>query len=726
MASLISRVDSSPFFDSQRILRLFALNSIPSPQHEAEIRGYLLQLSNLSIQLQADTKDTLGESEEKQKLIRALELAKQLYRTIVSASRKLPQEILQRIFSFCVVGLDSEASSFKAALVLSHVSRNWRSAALSYPTLWSTLTIDMLKIAASSQTVSDVAILLERSKNIPLTVVLLARRSLATGGGSTILGQHDPHPVGNALISFLKVTLPSVCFRVRSLKLHCQSDIDLGPGQRSLSPLSAPPAPMLERLNMPVDLTRGPFMIHWMQALISGAPRLRYLSCRAPFTAIQNIVQWRNIEALDLLDPSNRLSCLNLLQISDLLSAAPTLRVLAVGLSDQPESPAGGPATLVLPSLRILTIHAHRTTRFGDFLDRFTLPSLLSLTISGIMEPWPEIPMRAFLARSRCPIKQLSVPDTPITPDILISHISTDVIHTSLEDLRLHKTSTVMVDRLLEHLTFQPNAPSYLNLHTLVCALSPMEHAQAFVRFVSSRLDPDASIQMAKLKRVHVNIPSDASQTNAALELVAFLITAEKIEASVVRYNSWDLENFNPPTPPTRDYGEEDCDAAPDHVPVITDDSCLDDLELAYPDDHEMRFFDGDYQPLTTDETTPALMETQNRLDPGVGETNEERRLPAEYPQSTGSSTPSPERKRRRFISERARMTSECAECGRSLIEDTNLFVTCSAGCGNRYHLKCRGLVEKPKSRWYCGVLCRPTRSPAKNKRKTRVLHHGC
>ncbi|KAK1232778.1 Gypsy retrotransposon integrase-like protein 1, partial [Marasmius sp. AFHP31] len=654
--------DGSPFFDSQRVLKLFILNSIPSPQHEAELRGYLLQLSKLSIRLRADTKDALGSSEEKEKLFRALELAMQLYRTIVSAHRKLPPEILQRIFSFCVMGPDSEVSSFKTALVLSHVSRNWRSVALSQPTLWSKVTVDVLKIAASAQTVSDVAILLERSKNIPLTIILLATRSPATGGDTTLLGQHDPHAVGNALISLLKETLSSVYFRVCSLEIHCQSDTDLGPGQRSLSLISAPPAPILERLDMPVDLTRCPFVVHWIQTLISGAPHLRYLSSRTPSIAIQSAVQWHSMETMDLLEPSNQLSCVNLSQISILLSAAPTLRVCAVGLSDQHvEYPAGVPATLTHPSLRVLTIHAHRTNRFGDFLDRFTFPSLLSLTISGIMERWPETPMKAFLARSRCPIKQLSVPDTPIAPDIIISHISTDVVRNSLEDLRLHKTSTAMVDRLLEHLTFQPNAPSYLNLHTLVCAVSPTKHTQVFSRFASSRLDSDASTQVAKLKRVHLNVPSDASQTNATLELVAFLIM-EKIEASVVQYNPWDLENFNPPTPSTREYGEEDCDTAPDHDPAIQDESCLDDLELAYPDDHEMRLFDGDYQPLTTDEKTPALMETQYRLDPGVGETNEEHRLPAGYPPSTGSSTPSPERKRRRFISERARMSSELWE----------------------------------------------------------------
>ncbi|KAJ7502688.1 hypothetical protein B0H11DRAFT_1672491, partial [Mycena galericulata] len=64
------------------------------------------------------------------------------YRALVSHSRRLPQEIVEKIFLACLrTHRNAAMSPTEAPLLLGHICSAWRSIAFALPRLWSSLHI---------------------------------------------------------------------------------------------------------------------------------------------------------------------------------------------------------------------------------------------------------------------------------------------------------------------------------------------------------------------------------------------------------------------------------------------------------------------------------------------------------------------------------------------------------------------------------------------------------
>ncbi|KAK0472544.1 hypothetical protein IW261DRAFT_811279 [Armillaria novae-zelandiae] len=98
--------------------------------------------------------------------------------------RSIPDDVLSEIFQHCVAkGFESPDSLDirDCPWTLSYVSRRWRDISLSRPRLWTTLTVDFREYEAlSTRTiVTRVALILERSMNMDLFVILSSKRTIS-------------------------------------------------------------------------------------------------------------------------------------------------------------------------------------------------------------------------------------------------------------------------------------------------------------------------------------------------------------------------------------------------------------------------------------------------------------------------------------------------------------------------------------------------------------------
>ncbi len=119
----------------------------PAAQSEAEITGALADVDK-------DLEDCDAEVHRLQSHIihvrnqrRRLEEYKTFLRSLISPIRKLPSEILSRVFDFvCVTNeLTSKNLASMPALTISGVCSRWRALSRSLPNLWSRLRIDVPK-----------------------------------------------------------------------------------------------------------------------------------------------------------------------------------------------------------------------------------------------------------------------------------------------------------------------------------------------------------------------------------------------------------------------------------------------------------------------------------------------------------------------------------------------------------------------------------------------------
>ncbi|KAJ7635119.1 hypothetical protein FB45DRAFT_1143060 [Roridomyces roridus] len=98
------------------------------------------------------------------------------YRALASQSRRIPQELLEKIFLDCLPEHRNAAMSpTEAPLLLGHVCSEWRSIAFALPELWASLHVS--SDFFSSSTLPELRAWLPRSASCPLTL------SLQCGGG---------------------------------------------------------------------------------------------------------------------------------------------------------------------------------------------------------------------------------------------------------------------------------------------------------------------------------------------------------------------------------------------------------------------------------------------------------------------------------------------------------------------------------------------------------------
>ncbi|KAG7092137.1 hypothetical protein E1B28_008511 [Marasmius oreades] len=753
---------SSPVLSNRRLIGFNVLeytfsNSIPPPEHEHEIRELITQKFKEITHIQNEKSILLERIErlDRSQQTFSNELAK--YRGTVSALKKLPPNVLARVF-FHVTLLSDSNSRIKTSLTLSHVSRRWRDAALSLPELWTTLFINVTSFKDQSHPL--VKQFLERSKTAPLSLTLTIN--------PTRTGNPCYHLIRDVIFSLLKETLNPVFHRVRSLTFKCQ--IDLGTQLDSETPiqidvLSAPSAPILETLHLLVNPHMYPFLTTWMRTLITNAPRLRHLSCRFPIMVLKNVA-WCNVESLNLLEASSvwRFSSQ---EIASILSAAPLLRECTVELR-RCEATNTSLTPFLHNALRILSVRENTDGRLGDLLDKLTCPKLTSLLIyrDGIrFRDWPDLSIRSFLERSRCNLKRLRLPNISIPANLLKSLLAMDAVRNSLEDLTLQKISSIanfVIEDILKYLTISSETVHLLplpNLRSITCAIEAISHSHLFRLFVDSRFGPGRSRQVASLQRICLTISSPQYTSGAVVEtpdLMAYLADiGREIDVRVTSHrtlvaimNPDQSSSFPPPSssPFARDVedvavvessGNEYEDLTPQTLSPSGLEGEQGNFELIYPDELEQLDIERTLPPETSlidskansfnSPLVPDHDPTQARTSaPNNDVSSEQPPPPPPQPpidvEDTTTSPITPRSKRRRIISEKAKMASlSCAAKGcADILTGSSTTLTCSAsGCDNRYHLGCQGMTTRPVGKWFCDSVCRLRSSAIRTKRSS-------
>ncbi|KAJ7513071.1 hypothetical protein B0H11DRAFT_17236 [Mycena galericulata] len=309
-----------------------------------------------------------GRLSELDSLIAALTAERDILRaksdSIIYPVLTLPPEITTGIFMHCLptATLPSPSPS-TAPLLLAQVCQQWRQLALDTPWLWRSLAFK------DSSSVEILKIWLSRAGSLPLHYSLHCSDPSRADAilDTSILYAHQWQDVSLAipLMSFPKLDLGD-----RSL--HCLRKISLA--------ISHPTRD--QSFSHLIQIHNAPLL---REAHISTLPKIKFDLTRSQLTSV---TLQRSMELME---------CISLIQ------GCPGLLYLAV-------STTGSIVTPTIPYLTLEYLESF-TSNLGDvaILRYLTLPRLHHLTVVGAPTPQHATVFAAFIRRSACPIRSLSL-----------------------------------------------------------------------------------------------------------------------------------------------------------------------------------------------------------------------------------------------------------------------------------------------------------------------------
>ncbi|KAJ7674041.1 hypothetical protein DFH06DRAFT_1173838 [Mycena polygramma] len=326
-----------------------------------------------------------------------------------STMPSLPPELFSAIFVRAMRWEVAQAPSIKQSpLVLTLVSKRWRTIALETPVLWSSLSYSVWHKGEAAQNGLDgVRAWLSRSGNVPLCLgISITTSDLEVANG------------------FLDIYYAQ---RHRWKKIHLFLAGGLGEG---LLPFPSNGFDKLEEINS--RLWHDAHM-KWCLPLYKAAlPALRCLKHRelaSRTTILPDIsAHWPQLAHLDIVRntfPSHSTDVLR--QCANL----ETCRIYFRPGHDRPSPSSREPYTL--PKLHSLWIRSKIGTGQENIFASITLPALRELEMVGRW--WPLASFVPFLLRSRCPLRSLSLLGTNISEDDLV--VILGVVGGTLESLEI-------------------------------------------------------------------------------------------------------------------------------------------------------------------------------------------------------------------------------------------------------------------------------------------------
>ncbi|KAF7332436.1 F-box domain-containing protein [Mycena kentingensis (nom. inval.)] len=347
----------------------------------------------------------------------------------------LPLEITTTIFSLCgpqlirgyyVHYLDVKSGPRR----FMQVCRRWRQIALSTPTLWATVYVDLEKPLLEDQFLVH----LERSAGIPL--------NLGICGYPAANPAHDPEgddeEPGYLPLKHLRPhmeMLPRYSARVRTLefRMSAASFVEVDDEFLGNSVLEFP---ILQRLQLPhpslYDVTT-PYN------MFARSPRLTHLVgvCGNPQ---QLTLAWDKLETFEMSTGIGGIPGLGVYQCIELLKAMPNLRKAFLRCTSS-EVDAGTMHTH--PMLEDLSVHICDPVHILDFL---VAPALRKLKVTRWQSKDTVLAINAFVKRSSPPLESLSTIITnPIPSEDLIELFKLTPALTSLE---IRQPSRASIDAL--------------------------------------------------------------------------------------------------------------------------------------------------------------------------------------------------------------------------------------------------------------------------------------
>ncbi|KAF8636849.1 hypothetical protein AX17_003223 [Amanita inopinata Kibby_2008] len=287
------------------------------------------------------------------------------YKVALASHKKLPEDVLRYIFSFCVGGISilrekrwlPSSRPPPAQLAISHVCSEWRRIVLEIPNLWTDIRINSLYKFSTSAA----KLLLSRAKRKPvhLTIRLHSSQIIREGPGQ---------------LSFLS------SYQIHSLEFYLNTS-----QAKLIKGIPAEALKNLEALTFHCDhVETAPEVVHVPSLTSTQCPVLRSLCIKVPGPLLQDehfIWPWDQLHHLEI-TLMNITTCWNILSLCNKsLQSCTILTCLDTHLPPLP------PNDIVLPHLQTLVLIAvasapSEKTSFPHLIKPLVLPQLVKFKVS--------------------------------------------------------------------------------------------------------------------------------------------------------------------------------------------------------------------------------------------------------------------------------------------------------------------------------------------------------
>lgn len=432
------------------------------------------------------------------------------YHIFMKAPRYLPDDILREIFMWCLpTGRNPTMSAKEAPMLLTQVSSQWRTAALTTPRLWSALHIAVpspisLPHSAynpvtgerihpsyvANHRLEGVTEWLARSGQLPLSISL-----------------YDPDNSSDAGYGkrFVDALLP-YAFRWRALSLQCPPDAGV-----EVARLTSSDVPLLESFHVLPTLRP----IGWRNSGVLSAPKLHDISVHGLLEGFLDLpFTWEQLTNLTLMGGQWLDGSLTMAQIGEILTRCRQLRSCTLKLTGGASiSRERRPLPVIsLPNIEELYIYEMQAqTHF--FFAAIEAPRLrvLEYWFDGTTKPSPS-GFSALLAKVGRSVTRLATNPTTIDASEFTKGLWACVALTSLS-LRSQSSGTSLENKvsptcdILLKMFAQPTDGLYLcpRLDTLECLVGANYSDTAIIEFVT-RKQSGADSNISKLKSVKMVI----------------------------------------------------------------------------------------------------------------------------------------------------------------------------------------------------------------------------
>lgn len=314
----------------------------------------------------------------------------------ISHVQRLPPELLAHVFLLSIY-IDSDYPVARAVLLPSHVNQYWRDVALSTPTMWSHISVD---VDQWQQEYDRCKVWLARASLCPLSI--------------TIIG--EPRDDSDGYSSGEQMVLDLLLGHFEQWQ-HLTLDMP----HDALSWLTAikENIPLLHSLYIPSYYNPAPSSPSSFNVIFHSAPNLRHfrLDELDMNFILQLQVPWGQLTLLQL-------GACSYQDFLSILTRCPILEHLTVFIEDRTVHLAGTTQITdpvshsIIRHTKLTNLHVASSVDLSSFFSHLSFPSLRDLTLV-IHRSWVQQSFNSFLYRSSCSLRKLS---------INIPHASTDNI----------------------------------------------------------------------------------------------------------------------------------------------------------------------------------------------------------------------------------------------------------------------------------------------------------
>ena len=411
------------------------------------------------------------------------------HRALLSPVRKVPDELLAEIFTYCLPQFSEKKmknNSFlrsQAPLLLARICSRWRTVAISTQRLWSFIRVEYGKLTIHRD-MANVALWLEKSGTHPLSLVLRERNEDQ---------RNDTDDDGTSTPNMLDILLPT------SNRWQCVEIFVLRDTFCGLSPIKGA-LPLLQSLTVGMY---DPELVPLTCDAFDIAPKLRKLHIGFGMMTISLSLPWHLLTEFACHGMAYMpTQCLDILRHCQNLSSC-SFKLLY----DTPIDPSTPPLHhSQLRSLRIPPVCC-----LGPFFDCLTLPALRAVHLEGIQDlslGWPGPQFLDLLKRSCCNLTTFTWGLESVRVENIKLCLET---MPDLEELEIMPNLGVVLPDLLQALTpgMTDEAKNCLCPKLQVIQLS-VDHtldSQDLYRFVKSRWNLDGvHREIGRLRSVRLSL----------------------------------------------------------------------------------------------------------------------------------------------------------------------------------------------------------------------------